>query len=268
METLSTCFTCTRLNDTTFLIVEDDIWAEYPFIYAKVYASVLALIDTGCGGASKDATAKVTCLRAFLETFPVEDNNNQPLNPGSQKDYVVICSHCHFDHIGKIATPTEAPANRHAHQGAITQFTDAPKSAIWASSYDKPFIEGEDRLPTSSLCHFFGIETPQYKITHWADDGQHILAGEGGEDLGLVIYHTPGHTPDELAVWDPQERVIFVGDTLYEWARIAFPLEGDLRLYSNTLGKLQSLVATWNSDSSHQDASKWQLAASLPISEH
>ncbi|KAK0745437.1 beta-lactamase-like protein [Schizothecium vesticola] len=187
----------------------------HPQAHAKLHASVLVLIDTGCGGTPKDATAKVGCLRTFLETYPVADNDYQPLNPGFSKDYVVICSHCHFDHIGKVAALTAS-------------------SAIWASSYDRSFIEGKDRLPTSSLCRFFGVETPKYKVTHWADDVQHVQTSDSGDDLGLVIYHTPGHTPDQLAVWDPQERVIFVGDTL------------------NTLGKLKSLVAAWNGDASDQ----------------
>lgn len=100
------------------------------------------------------------------------------------------------------------------------------------------------------------METPKYKVTHWADDGQHVQTSDSGDDLGLVIYHTPGHTPDQLAVWDPQERVIFVGDTMYEWAPIVFPLEADLKLYSNTLGKLKSLVAAWNSGASDQTTSK------------
>lgn len=37
---------------------------------------------------------------------------------------------------------------------------------------------------------------------------------------------------------------------MYEWAPIAFPLEADLKLYSNTLGKLKSLVAAWNTGAS------------------
>lgn len=96
----TTCFTCTRLNDTTFLVVEDDKWSEYPFIYVKVYDSVLVLIDTGCGGAAKDETTQLTSLRKYLETYSVAENDNRPLNPGSQKRYVILCSHCHFDHIG------------------------------------------------------------------------------------------------------------------------------------------------------------------------
>ena len=98
----TTCFTGTRLNASTFLIIENDKWNEEPYIYVKVYSSVLVLIDTGCGGAAKDETAKLTSLREFLEIFPIPDNQNQPLNPESKKSYVIVCTHCHFDHIGNV----------------------------------------------------------------------------------------------------------------------------------------------------------------------
>lgn len=130
-------------------------------------------------------------------------------------------------------------------QGGIAQFTDAPQSSIWASNYDKAFIE--DDLPTSSLCRFVGMETPQYTVTDWAADAQSIVAA--GKDLGLTIYHTPGHTPDELAVWDQQERVLYVGDTLYETAPILFSLSGNLDDYAATLQKLRQLVDGWNQSS-------------------
>ena len=148
-------------------------------------------------------------------------------------------------------------------KGAIAQFADAQKSAIWAGSYEKLFIEGEGRLPISSLCRFFGMETPEYKVTNWADDGQRVFAGEdseSGEDLGLVIYHSPGHSPDEIAIWDPKERVIFVGDTMYEWAPIVSPLEGNLRLYSDTVGRLKGLVEAWNAAASDQSLGKCEFA--------
>jgi len=90
------------------------------------------------------------------------------------------------------------------------------------------------------------METPEYKVSHWASDGERVTPPDSPEHQSLVIYHTPGHTPDELAIWDPLERVLFVGDTLYEWVPIVFPLEGDLKLYSNTLGRLKTLVQGWN----------------------
>ncbi|KEY75229.1 hypothetical protein S7711_07143 [Stachybotrys chartarum IBT 7711] len=221
----NSCFTCTRLNESTFLVIEDDKWDEEPYIYVKLYSSSVVLIDTGCGGAAKNEAAELTSLREYLETFPVPDNDNKPLNPGSERSYVVICTHCHFDHIG-----------------ATEQFTD-DESTIWASSYDKSFLDKEN-LPTTSLCRFMDMKTPEYTVGHWADDGQKVTFD--GNDLKLVIYHTPGHTPDQIAIWDCEERVLFVGDTMYEWAHIIFPLEGDIRLYSETLGKLKTLVRDWN----------------------
>lgn len=96
----STCFTCTRMNSSTFRIVEADKYGEVPFIYAKIYNSVIVLIDTGCGGAARDPGAKLTSLRHFIEEYPVEDNTSKPLNPGGSRSYVVLCTHCHYDHIG------------------------------------------------------------------------------------------------------------------------------------------------------------------------
>lgn len=96
----STCFSCSRLNTTTFKIVEDDKWSENPIIYVKIYERVVILLDTGCGGACRDPAAALTSLRQFIETYPVPDNNGLALNQDGKKDYLVICSHCHFDHIG------------------------------------------------------------------------------------------------------------------------------------------------------------------------
>lgn len=88
------------------------------------------------------------------------------------------------------------------------------------------------------------METPSYKVTNWAEDGQGVAYKD--EDLCLQIFHTPGHTPDELALWDPKERVLYVGDTMYEWAHIYFPKEGNLIEYSKTIEKLKGLVRGWN----------------------
>jgi glyoxylase-like metal-dependent hydrolase (beta-lactamase superfamily II) len=92
------------LNASTFLVIEDDKWNEEPYIYVKIYPSSLVLIDTGCGGAAKNEAVELTSLREYLETFPVPDNEYQPLNPESRKSYIVVCTHCHFDHIGNAST--------------------------------------------------------------------------------------------------------------------------------------------------------------------
>ncbi|KFY17810.1 hypothetical protein V492_00366 [Pseudogymnoascus sp. VKM F-4246] len=225
----STCFTASRLNSTTFQIVEDDKWSEMPIIYAKVYPSAIVLLDTGCGGAARDPRVELKSLRIFLETFPVADNGNSPLNPSAERSYLVICTHCHYDHIGGIA-----------------QFTHTSGCTIWASAYDKNFLS-PIRLPKSSLCDVVGMETPEYTVTNWCNDGERVV-DNSGLDLGLTIYQTPGHTPDEVTIWDKEERYLFVGDSMCKYATMTFPLGGDIIEYSDSIGKLKELVGRFNSD--------------------
>lgn len=92
-------FSCERLNGTTFVLEEHDRWSENPLIYVKVLPETLVLIDTGCGGAIQTPDIQGT-LKEFLEDVSVETNGDRPLNPKATKSYAVICTHCHYDHIG------------------------------------------------------------------------------------------------------------------------------------------------------------------------
>ncbi|OBZ72123.1 Metallo-beta-lactamase domain-containing protein 2 [Grifola frondosa] len=208
---------------TTFLIVEtDDIYAEHPFIYAKIVpsANTILLIDTGCGGASNDPDIEITSLREFLETTAVADNGGKPLNEQGRMRYVIVLSHCHYDHIL-----------------GVEQFTvDSP---ILASAYSPSFISPIN-LPAHSLCKGLAVRTPTYTpilVPH-----QSSILG-GGAPLGVTLFHTPGHTPDELALWDEKEKMLYVGDTLYEWEHIIFPNEGNIMTWLSSLDALVALVA-------------------------
>lgn len=97
-------FSASKLTEIVFKIVEfDDIFIERPLMYAKVLPDVVVVIDTGCGGRSDDAEVSVTSLREFIETWPVDDNGGRPLNEGGTKGYVVVCTHCHYDHIRELS---------------------------------------------------------------------------------------------------------------------------------------------------------------------
>ncbi|KAI9861388.1 MAG: hypothetical protein M1813_005285 [Trichoglossum hirsutum] len=235
----TTCFTCTPLNPTTFRIREDDQWDELPFIYAKLYDDppLMVLVDAGCGGAARDDTVAVRALREFLETYPVEANGGVPLNARDgegcpRREYLVVCTHCHFDHIGGIS------------QFASSSSSSSSTTTILASSLDPAFVTAD--LPTTSLCRFVGMPTPAYTVTHWVADNERLT--HRGQPLGLQILHTPGHTPDSLAVWDERERWLFVGDTLYERAPICFPKEGDVVRYMATLERLLAFLDRENAD--------------------
>ncbi|OAQ70557.1 metallo-beta-lactamase superfamily domain-containing protein [Pochonia chlamydosporia 170] len=210
-------FNCTQLNKSTFMVTENDRYGEVPQIFIKVYPSTIVVIDTGCGGDVNDTRAT---LATFLETEPVVHNGNAPINQ-QRKPYTVI--------------------------RGMTDFAKRPNSTIWASSHNKAFLS-PDALPRNSLCDNVGMETPKYTITNWISDGQ-TITDQSGQDLNLTVYHTPGHTPDHVAIWDPEERHLYVGDTLYRHAPVFFMFGGSVIDYSKTIDKLNKLVGKWNRES-------------------
>ena len=75
-------FQSSKLNSTTFLIIEADDYKENPFIYAKVLEKHVVLIDTGCGGVP--GRIETTSLKAYIESHPLAFADNQPINPGGK----------------------------------------------------------------------------------------------------------------------------------------------------------------------------------------
>lgn len=109
-------------------------------------------------------------------------------------------------------------------------------------------------LPKRSQCHWIGIPTPSYTISHWANDFENISFA--GVSLGVQILHTPGHCPDELAWYDVEERHLYIGDTFYERLAkdgsyvtpILFPQEGNVIEYMCTVDKLLDFVLARNAE--------------------
>jgi glyoxylase-like metal-dependent hydrolase (beta-lactamase superfamily II) len=111
-------------------------------------------------------------------------------------------------------------------------------STIIASGYSKLFVTCD--LPTHSLCKSLGIDTPKYTITSWAADCSPIIYRD--LDLRIEVLHTPGHTPDSLALWCDEDKMLFVGDTLYEYAPTIFPPQGDIVDWLGSMDKLREYV--------------------------
>ena len=233
---LSQYFTCSRLNASTFVIHEHDKYEEHPFIYVKIYNDprLVIISDTGCGGGDA-GREHFHNLKDYIETFPVGVNDGKPLNPiEAEREYLIICTHCHYDHIL-----------------GLKHFQTA-SAGILASSFDRSFIE-ED-LPVHSLCKFLAVPTPEDTVSYWADDLEKLSHKE--KSLRLQILHTPGHTPDELAWYDEQERHLYVGDSFYERVAqdssyeqaIIFPQEGNWIHYMQSLEKLLRFVEEKNEE--------------------
>lgn len=216
-----------RLNDTTHLIVHNDKYPEFPFIYVKLFAqlSLAVIIDTGCGAQNGQEQGPALELKDYIQ-------RNVLSGEQASFDYVVVCTHCHFDHIGGIAA--------FAKSGAT----------IVASGHDRKFLRPENRNK-NSLCAKFGLETPEYEVSHYAQDGEELEYN--GQLLGLQVIHTPGHTPDSLAIYDEAERWLYVGDTCYQrfatmpWGEeqcvpIILPLQGNWKDFISTLHTLHEFV--------------------------
>ncbi|KAF8899942.1 hypothetical protein CPB84DRAFT_1680901 [Gymnopilus junonius] len=229
-------FQASRLTATTFLIKEhDDIYSEHPHIYAKVVPSsnTILVIDTGCGGASNDTQFEIKSLRDFIETVNVDDNDGLPLNRDGKMGYVVALTHCHYDHIRALMTFIHF------------DYLHSKDSLILASAHSPSFLD-EDAMPEHSLCNALNIKTPQYTPTLVPHMHEIIATDFRKTQLDVKILHTPGHTPDEIALYDEAEKMLYVGDSLYEWEPIIFPKEGSIVTWFSSMDYLIEFVKQKN----------------------
>ncbi|KAF3033839.1 hypothetical protein E8E11_001285 [Didymella keratinophila] len=236
-------FTIRQINKTTYLIRELDRFDENPHIYVKKHtqilpdgcsASLLIVNDTGCGTSvsSKLSRTGQWNIRTFIDHH---------LNPSSSIPYLVILSHCHYDHILGLN-----PILRPAHM------THSTRTQIVSSAHDPSFISPTN-LRKHSLCGELGLRLPPYQTGVWAAHHQalevvHPRLGAAMQ-LPITTLHTPGHTPDSLSWYDTDERALYVGDAFYEApAPILFPSEGDLKQWWGSVDMLVAFVQERNAD--------------------
>ena len=284
-------FSIRPMNDegSLFLIRENDKFGEYPNIYVKIVspaknhsvgfdasrAKLIVLCDTGCGTNtrpidrySRDDSHTHWDIGRFLETT---------VNPENRLPYLIITSHCHYDHILGIAN------------------LNIRRSIVLSSAYDKAYITPRSHLAKHSLCDDLGIPVPEYDVGIWADDYEKVVVhvrlhlASHPVHTGITILQTPGHTPDSLTWYDStlSPPHIFVGDSLYErqsedtktakWGReppmpTLFTTESNLADWSNSVDKVIKFVKERNLElkttASEAEDCDWLLVSQNPRRGH
>lgn len=221
--------------------------------------TVIVLSDVGCGtevpnttrrtnsfsvGSDKAARSRhepepeVWNLRTFLE---------YTINPDGRIPYLVLSTHCHYDHVLGLAklppctagaggdsqdlAATRAAQHEHQHQHPNGEGTNRPATTVLASSHDKSFVTPYANLQKHSLCKSVGLDAPRYTIT-WVEDMSYVTwnpyvssnlnepdEAKGSESSSvntqITVLYTPGHTPDSLSWYDADLALLCVGDTFY-----------------------------------------------------
>lgn len=254
-------------RNKTFLIRERDEYGEFPYIYAKICQTetiaqvdgeqedtvhkVIVLSDTGCGSETRCVEELRASFQAGWEPPASREELMYPkypdkwniftflehkINPRSQIPYLVMTTHCHFDHIMGIG---KFPPTRGIQAAIMDTPSDwrrpqPPPITVLASSRGKSFVTPYSNLQKHSLAGTLGLSAPEYEVGIWADDFSQVVynyprpssssfpSTASQPDPCMIqiptpytILHTPGHTPDSLSWYDSDHHVLCVGDSFY-----------------------------------------------------
>jgi alkyl sulfatase BDS1-like metallo-beta-lactamase superfamily hydrolase len=134
-------------------------------------------------------------------------------------------------------------ANYYKSYGAL-----GPQQAAFSYRWGGTFLpkEGEDRIINAGIGPFVHTGNTSFvppNVT-FKDTLEKEVAG-----LKLVIGSQPGETPDELYVWVPEKKTLFVGENMYELFPNLYSMRGtkyrDVSLWIDSLDKLRSFNATY-----------------------
>jgi len=176
--------------------------------YLIVGSDKALLFDTGMG------ISNIQAVVARLTKLPVG----------------VVNSHTHNDHVG----------DNWRFANVYGMDTDFTRASARGSKQD-----AQDELAPDELCGALpaGFDAKAYavkpfQITHWLHDGDKIELG--GRTLEVV--GTPGHTPDEIALLDDKNGLLFTGDSFYLGPIYLYRPETDLDAYVASMQKLAAMA--------------------------
>ena len=169
------------------------------------------LIETASGWVLVDALGSPALARELLAWIGAR----KPAKPLTH----VILTHYHADHIYGLQVFKAAGAQIVAHAAAREYLNSDTAAQRLAASIEAGLVEPDTRLLPAD---------------RWVE-GETRLA-IGGVELQLIPLG-PAHTPEDLAVWLPADKLLFAGDLVFR-GRIPFVGQADSRRWVASLDRL------------------------------
>jgi glyoxylase-like metal-dependent hydrolase (beta-lactamase superfamily II) len=176
-------FTIQEIDKKTYAISEYGHW-EKVHSFLLLGEEKAALIDTGLG---IDNIKRITDQ---LTDLPI----------------VVITTHVHADHIGSHGEFDKI----YVHEGDADWLTNGIKGL--SIEQIRKDISRDITLPTPETFHPDTYKPFQGKPSGILQDGDVMNIG----NRDITIYHTPGHSPGHISVFDNKNGYLFTGDLLYD----------------------------------------------------
>ena len=181
------------------------------------FISNAAFVVTPAGVVVVDALGSPALAQALLDA--IARITPQPVRR-------VIVTHYHADHVYGLQVFKAAGAEILAHRdGRLYLNSDTAAQRLQASREElAPWIDAQTRLVAAD---------------RWLDGPERFTLG--GVDFVLQPVG-PAHTPEDLALWLPQQRVLFAGDLVFR-GRIPFVGQADSARWIESLDRLLAFDA-------------------------
>ncbi len=170
---------------TEHLYTFDSLWAGRA--YLSVDADGLTLFDAGTGPAAGRILQQIQ-----QAGYALSDVKR------------ILITHAHSDHAGGLhvvqkATGASVMAGAREAEAITGQSPVATPPRDSLPGWFRPFAPPPTR---------YNLPTPVERILSEGDVLPEVLGG-------IHVLHTPGHAIDHLAFWQPEQRILIVGDVLF-----------------------------------------------------
>lgn len=183
VDIIDSWFTVKQIDNNTFAISEYGHW-EKVHSFLLIGEEKAVLIDTGLG---IDNIKRITDQ---LTSLPI----------------IVLTTHVHWDHIGSHGEFKDIYVHKDERDWLIDGIKKLPIEQI------RKDVSRDITIPTPESFNPNTYKPFQGNPTGLLNDGDEIEIGS----RKLTIYHTPGHSPGHISIFDYSKGYLFTGDLLYD----------------------------------------------------